>query len=181
MSDELTHRVLVETVRAATQGLEPADARMAAQRIGRHLSAVLAAQWPAGQVARLLDIDEGLEAPLLDALLRGVAEGLPETAPSAPQATREVPPPSVPARDGAPVAPWATTQPTLRELPAAARRCAHDLNQPLTVILGYAALLRRATDEAIRTEAAEQIAKEARKMSEIIKVLSRLARGLDAA
>ncbi len=67
------------------------------------------------------------------------------------------------------------------DLAAAARRAAHDLNQPLTVILGYAALLKRAESEALRAEAAEQIIREARKMSGIIAGLSRLAKGLDAA
>lgn len=71
--------------------------------------------------------------------------------------------------------------PGAADLAAAARRAAHDLNQPLTVILGYAALLKRTESEALRSEAAEQIIKEARKMSGIIAGLSRLARGLDAA
>ncbi|HWP34398.1 MAG TPA: histidine kinase dimerization/phospho-acceptor domain-containing protein, partial [Thermodesulfobacteriota bacterium] len=61
------------------------------------------------------------------------------------------------------------------------RQLAHDLNQPLTVILGYAALLGRGADEALRAEAASRILEEARKMSALVGRLSRLARGLDAA
>jgi signal transduction histidine kinase len=171
-SDTLLRAILVESVRAATDAADPSQASAVAEAIGRRVGETLAGCGPAGDDALWalgphVDLP-GLPGSIVEALRRGLAS----VVRTAPAETADA---------GKPAAPWAAASVEIYEFPAAARRAAHDLNQPLTVILGYAAILRRTGDEALRSEAVEQITKEARKMSEIIKGLSRLARGLDAA
>jgi signal transduction histidine kinase len=161
-------RVAVESLRAATQSLDERSAEAAALAIGRRVGETLAGQATAVDVARGLAFDgqsESLPSGVTDGFLRGVAGALDEAETAAP---------------ARPTPPWSHAGKS-RDLVAATRRAMHDLNQPLTVILGYAAILKRADAEPVRLEAAEQIVKEARKMNEIIGGLSRLARGVDAA
>jgi hypothetical protein len=163
-AEEVLRRLVIETVRAAASGAGGPAGPGAAAALGRRVGAALTGEWTAQAAARVLgDLEDGPAREFLDGLAAALPPG-PEPAPHAP----------------GPAAPW-DHAPRIQELPAVTRRAAHDLNQPLTVILGYAAILRRTGDEAIRAEAAEQIVKEARKMGEIIKALSRLARTLDAA
>ncbi|HEX7124581.1 MAG TPA: histidine kinase dimerization/phospho-acceptor domain-containing protein [Thermodesulfobacteriota bacterium] len=165
---DLMRRVALESLRAATQSLDARTAEETARAIGRRVGEALAGRLAAADAARELALDgraDGLPSEVTEGLARGLAGAL--------EAAR----PPAPAR---PTPPWTSTR-EARDLVAATRRAMHDLNQPLTVILGYAAILKRADAESVRLEAAEQIVKEARKMNEIIGGLSRLARGLDAA
>jgi signal transduction histidine kinase len=163
-AEELLRRLVIETVRAAAAGAEGPAEPGAAEALGRRVGAALTGEWTAEAAARALgDLGDGAAGAFREGLVAALPSG-PEPA----------------AHPAGPPAPW-DHAPRIQELPAVTRRAAHDLNQPLTVILGYAAILRRTGDEAIRAEAAEQIVKEARKMGEIIKALSRLARTLDAA
>lgn len=165
---DLMRRVALESLRAATQALDERAAEETALAIGRRVGEALAGRATAVEVARDLAFDgqgDPLPAGVADGFARGLGAALDEAAPAAPARPS---PPWNPAGNRA-------------DLVAATRRAMHDLNQPLTVILGYAAILKRADAEPVRLEAAEQIVKEARKMNEIIGGLSRLARGLDAA
>ncbi len=165
---DLMRRVALESLRAATQSLDARAAEETALAIGRRVGEALAGRATAVDVARELAFDghaDPLPSGVADGFARGLSGALEEARPAA---------------QSKPAPPWNSTTRT-GDLVAATRRAMHDLNQPLTVILGYAAILKRADAEPLRLEAAEQIVKEARKMNEIIGGLSRLARGLDAA
>lgn len=167
---DILRQLALEAIRALARSLDGSAAETAAFDVGRRVGDTLAGQVTLPDAARHLGLDdhpEALPSTVSDALLRGLAAAVADRAPA----------PAAPAR---PAPPWAAAGGT-RDLVAATRRAMHDLNQPLTVILGYAAILKRAAAEPVRLEAAEQIVKEARKMNEIIAGLSRLARGLDAA
>ncbi len=173
---DLIRRVAIESLRAATQSLEGPAADDLAQAIGRRVGEALAGETTALDASRVLALEAAptpLPSGVADGFVRGLAEVLPEARQAAPASAEPAPP-------ARPAPPWGPAGKT-PDLVAATRRAMHDLNQPLTVILGYAAILKRAGAEPVRLEAAEHIVKEARKMNEIIAGLSRLARGLDAA
>ena len=68
----------------------------------------------------------------------------------------------------------AEKQALIAELAGAA---AHELNQPLTSVLGYAELIRRRTDDAGSVEkAAAVILTEAERMAEIVRKIGRITR-----
>jgi len=65
-------------------------------------------------------------------------------------------------------------QALIAELAGAA---AHELNQPLTSVLGYAELIRRRVDEASAVQhAATVIQKEAERMAEIVRKIGKITR-----
>lgn len=168
---DVLRRVAIEALRAATQSPEERAACAAAEAVGRRAGERLGGS-TAAEAARALGLDTA-PAPVPPAVAEAFLRGLSASLASGPAAATAVAGPPRPA------SPWGVSG--KHDLVAATRRAMHDLNQPLTVILGYAAILKRAGAESVRMEAAEQIVKEARKMNEIITGLSRLARGLDAA
>ncbi len=172
--EAVLRRVVAETVRAATEQVGEPTATSVAAEFGRRVGEALAREGGAPDLVQALGGADG-EA---DAVLAAVADGFVRGFAAA--GAHEGAPPTGPAGGDA-AASSRARRARAQDLVAATRRAAHDLNQPLTVILGYAAILKRVGTETLRVEAAEHIVKEARKMSEIITTLSRLARGLDAA
>ncbi len=172
--EAVLRRVVAETLRAAAERVGEPTATAVAAEFGRRIGEALARKGSAPELVRALGGAEGEADAVLTAAAEGLVRGFAaarahEGAPPARAAGGEAATPSRPRRTPA------------HDLVAATRQATHDLNQPLTVILGYAAILKRADAETLRVEAAEHIVKEARKMSGIITSLSRLTRGLDAA
>lgn len=164
--DDVMRCIALETLLAATESLDGAAAEALAERVGRRVSAALGDAGGAAAQRLLADGSGPLPPAVANALARGLSAGRAD----APSAAYE-----------APASPWGAPPRTLGDLARTARRAAHDLNQPLTVILGYAAILRRTGNEALRVEAAGHIVQEARKMNDIIAGLLRIARSLDVA
>jgi len=65
---------------------------------------------------------------------------------------------------------------TLEESCRAIRRLAHELNQPLTAVLGNAELLSMDVDDPEMAASVEHIVTESRRMSEIVQRLASEAR-----
>jgi len=65
---------------------------------------------------------------------------------------------------------------TLEESCLAIRRLIHDLNQPLTAVLGNAELLSMDVDDSEMEESVERIVAESKRMSEIVQRLALEAR-----
>lgn len=170
---EVLEQVVSEAVRETAERRGQPAATGAAAEFGRRVGEALAREEGAPELIEALGGVDGHADVVLAAVTEGLVRGF------AAARARERAPQARPADGGAGRPPVRSAR--MEDLVTAARRAAHDLNQPLTVILGYAAILRRAGTEGLRVEAAEQIVKEARKMSGIIVTLSRLARGLDAA
>lgn len=174
LEEAVLRRVVAETFRAAAERVGEPTATAVAAELGRRIGETLARKGGAPELVRALGGADGEPDAVLTAAAEGLVRGF-----AAARAHEGAPPAR--AAGGEAVTPSRPRRTRAHDLVAAARQATHDLNQPLTVILGYAAILKRADTETLRIEAAEHIVKEARKMSGIITSLSRLTRGLDAA